>query len=546
MALTLRDLLASDPVRRGRPLVMTGGDHLDRPIRWVHVSEVAEVPGLLSGGELILTVGHPLTGSGAQVRRYVDGLVEAGVCGLVVELGAALPAIPAAVLDRAEAHGLPVVALRDQVRFVEITELAHRAIVAEQFAFVDFARSTHEAFTRLSLAEAGVQEIVDTAAELCDSSVVLEDLSRTVLAYRARGRPAAGLLADWEQRSRRTPYLTEVGLVGDEGWMAASVGIGPHAWGRLVVPDPRAAQDRLAMVLERAAQALELHRMAERDRYGLELQAQAGLLVELLTRAVPTEADASARASALGLPVAARYLPVVVQRRDSDGVDPRSLPERVAAAARGLASRSLVGQLRAGQVGVLVAVPAATVRPSGRDSGRAGGRAGGRDVEDRLLQSLADALPEDHLLGVGTPAPTLLAAGAGLAAAQHVAEVAVAMPGPERVRRVTDVRLHGLIALLHDDPRVQAFTEAELAPLLEHEGTHGDGLIDLLRDYLAVGGNKSRLAQRAHRSRSAVYARLDRLERLLGVSLDDPASVLSLGVAMLAHDHSNRVRRTAR
>jgi purine catabolism regulator len=48
--------------------------------------------------------------------------------------------------------------------------------------------------------------------------------------------------------------------------MTSPVGGQGRAWARLVVPDPRTSQDQLAMVLERAAQTLELARMAEHDR----------------------------------------------------------------------------------------------------------------------------------------------------------------------------------------------------------------------------------------------------------------------------------------
>jgi purine catabolism regulator len=107
---------------------------------------------------------------------------------------------------------------------------------------------------------------------------------------------------------------------------------------------------------------------------------------------------------------------------------------------------------------------------------------------------------------------------------------------PPPYYRNTDVRLRGLIALLHDDPRVQAFAESELDRLLVHEAKHGDGLVELLRQYLAVGGNKTELARVSHRSRPALYKRLDQIERILGVSLSDPASLLSLGVALMAYD----------
>jgi purine catabolism regulator len=161
--------------------------------------------------------------------------------------------------------------------------------------------------------------------------------------------------------------------------------------------------------------------------------------------------------------------------------------------------------------------------------------------EAPLLDALAARLGDDRVvLGAGPVSASLLAAGAGLRQAAHVAEVAASMPrSDERVWfRASDVRLRGLLALIHDDPRVQAFVEAELGPLLGAD-TDG-GMLELLRQYVAAGGNKTRLAELTHRSRPALYKKLDRLERLLDVDLDEPISLMSLGVAVLAHDQGRR------
>jgi purine catabolism regulator len=372
--------------------------------------------------------------------------------------------------------------------------------------------------------------------------VVLEDLGRHVVAFTALGRPAASLLADWERRSRAVPEASATGISGPEGWVTAAVGTHGRRWGRLVVPDPQAAQSRLAMVLERAAQALELGRMVERDRLGLELQAQGGLLTDLATGRVPDERTAVARAEALGLRPAPRYVGVVAvpagptSRPEADPVAEhdrsRELVERLSRAVSAAGLSGLVGTLpraggRAGaQVGLLLAVP----RPP---------RSGAEDAA--VLDALADKVAGDALLGIGPVASSVLDAGHGLRLAAHVAEVASAMPerSGRRYHRSSDIRLHGLLALLQEDPRVQAFVEGELAPLLEHEARTGSGLLDLLRQHVAVGGNKTRLAEVSHRSRPAVYKKLAQIERLLGVELDDPLSLMSVGVALLAYDQAH-------
>jgi purine catabolism regulator len=517
--------------------VLSGHDRLERPVRWVHVGEVRELAGLLRGGELILSTGLAMSGPPADAVAYLEELDAAGAAGLLVELGERFPQVPDAVVQAARKRDFPLVTLAERVRFVEVTEEVHRGIVADQLEQVEFAREVHERFTALSLDEADAPAIVAATAALCDSSVLLEDLARHVVAFEARGRPAGGLLADWERRSRAAAVLDAPGISGPEGWMTAPVGSHGRRWGRLVVPDPGLSQARLGMLLERAAQALELGRMVERDRLGLELRAQGGLLADLAAGRAADEATAGARAAALGLPPARVYVGAVARQRTRDVAasagDPladhervRLLVEQVAGAARSAGLPALTGNLPGDQVGLLLAVP------TSREA----------DPETRALDALVAQLPPDVVLGVGPPAPSLLVAGAGLRQAGHVAEVAATMPAREGRLwyRNSDVRLRGLLALLQDDPRVQSFVEAELGPLLEHDARRGDGLLDLLRQYVAAGGNVTRLATAAHRSRASVYKKLDRLERLLGVALDDPASLMSLGVAVLAHDQGRR------
>jgi hypothetical protein len=130
-ALTLREILALDPVRAAEPELLAGHTALDRPVRWVHSSEVYEGANFLDGGELLLTNGFGLMDAAEEVRRrYVRELAARGATGLGVEVGRSLPVMPAEVVDEARRRELPLLALHRVVPFVRITEAANRAIVA--------------------------------------------------------------------------------------------------------------------------------------------------------------------------------------------------------------------------------------------------------------------------------------------------------------------------------------------------------------------------------------------------------------------------------
>ncbi len=524
MQLTLADILELPSVRRGDPEVVCTGP-MDQPVRWVHVSDLADLSGLLTGGELVLTTGQALADP-ARRDAYLPGLAKAGAVGVVIELGLHIDRLPESVRAIGSTLSLPVIVLHRTVRFIDVTEEVHRRIVADQYAEVEYAQRVHEEFTALSMRRASIDQIVSAAARMLDTPVVLEDLNRQVLAFDGRGLSAAALLVDWERRSR---------LAGGDAWTACPVGPHREEWGRLIAPRMAAADGRSVMTLERAAQALALNRMVEQNRSSLELRAQSGLVDDLRRGRITDEAEATARAHALGLRPALTYVPMAVRLRETPGADQVAIAQRrvrtldaIMHTVRAAGHTGLAATRDDGQIDVVLAPQRASRVPGSLDT-----------VLGEVCSATRRAVA--HLdgvsgcaIGVGPENSRLVDAVGGLREAGHVAEVAMSMPLQDKpFHRASDVRLRGLLSLIRSDPRVQAFAETELAGLLAHRAKHGDEAFDLLWHYLAAGGNKAELARTLHMSRPTLYARLEALQRIVGLDLDDAESRTSLQVAML-------------
>ncbi|MGC0362136.1 purine catabolism regulator [Rhodococcus sp. 27YEA15] len=535
MSVTIAEILDLELVVNSRPDVLAGDGGLNAVVRWVHVSELERIGSLIRGGELVLTTGMALTAPADRAVAYLVSLVDAGACGLVVELGTLIDAVPASVVAAARNRSFPLIVLGKEIRFVELTEIVHQRIVGEQYSNIEFSRDVHEVFTALSLENAPADVIVERAARMCRASVVLEDLGHKVLAYSASGDAPEDLLADWEHRSRLSVEQGSGRDLGGETWQTTPVGLSGHHWGRLVVPIPNDRELPVRMVLERAAQTLELGRMVERDRISLTFQAQGSLLGDLAAGAVKSETEALTRASAVGVKAAALYIPLVIRiasARDAAALTlqrrTRQLAELAAKEAADLGISSLIGLWGEIEVAVILGVP--------------------RKVrEDVALEKFALALagggrPNEsgagRVIGVGPADSTLSAAASSIREAAHAAEVAGSMRhrSPQLYYRTSELRIRGLMSLLAEDSRIQAFVESELQKLLAYEAAHGEGLLELLRQFLHTGGNKSELARLAHLSRPALYSRLDKLERILDVDLSDVESRLSLYVALVGYE----------
>ncbi len=69
-AITVRRALELPALRAGLPEVVAGAGQLDRPLRWVHAGEVANIAALLTGGEMLLTTGMGIGARAAEQRRF--------------------------------------------------------------------------------------------------------------------------------------------------------------------------------------------------------------------------------------------------------------------------------------------------------------------------------------------------------------------------------------------------------------------------------------------------------------------------------------------
>lgn len=537
MPLTLREVLSLEVVRRGAPSVVAAADRLDVRVRWVHVAEMPDAGRLLSGGELVLSTGIALPSEPASLAEFVSGLAGARAAGLAIELGRRyVTSLPPALVSAAETRGVPLIVFGQEIPFVEITEAVHARIIDEQHTELVSAQQVHSVFTSLSVEGAPADEIVRAAASLAGSPVVFADLSYRVLASSAGAPPE-----DFPARARTAcEGRPRTFFASGPGWLVTTVGARGEDWGRLFLcagpgSPPASAAD--TALLERAATTLALGRLIARQADSVERQAHRTLISAIISDLNP--AAAVARARSMGVPVSGRQLVALVARIPDPGpglsahaahaahaaVD--TIGSAIADACRDIRVPALVGSLDDLRAGALLSLPPHA------DTGTTL-----RQLTERLgfTEPAGPAVagsPVPAVIGVGSPTDDLTEARQSFLDAREVADAAVRSPDGRPYYRLPDLRLRGLLHLLHDDPRLETFASRELGPLLAYDAAHGTSLLDDLAVYLECGGNKAAAAARAHLARPTFYQRLRLVERVLGVSLDSAESRTSLHVALL-------------
>jgi len=538
---TVREILTLEAVAQGVPEVLSGDGALDARVRWVHVSDSAGVARLLVGGELLLSTGSGWPTDPAELAAFIAGLVEAGLSGLVLELGVHYRYVPAVVEHAAREHGLALVALHREVKFVTLTEAVHSRIISEQTAALRARDEVRERFTALSLRGSPADFIVHQLAQTLGSAVVLENLAHEVVASEVPPAAEQELFTRWEARSRLAHRRhEELGLAQGGGagvaaapaggsaahdeWLIVPVEARGVRWGHLIaLPGPPHPAGRTS-VLEQGAIALALGRLADGTADEWVRIGRQRLVDGLLAGRFAGLAGAMARLEAAGLPVAGARLRglVVAGAAVVDGA--------ADAAARALGGRAIDAAAPAsafpgaGARIVLLSLPVASAELSDAAvRGFASTLVGGDAASvDRLVVSMgaaADGL--DGLLGSVQEAIDL---GRGPRAREARGLV---------IRRAEDRPLMRLVTSLRDDHRLLRHSERMLAPLIEYDLARGGDLLTVLGAMLAHPGNRTAAAAASHLSRSVFYQRLALIGDLLGVDLDDGEALTALHLALL-------------
>ncbi len=528
---TVRDVIALDAVTQGVSEVLVGGDALDARVRWLHVSDSAGVARLLDGGELLLSTGSSWPEDPADLRRFVGELADAGLSGLVLELGTHFHYAPRAVVEAAAKRGLALIVLHREVKFVTLTEAVHSRIIAGQMDALRARDEVRERFTALVLRGSPADFIVHQLAQTLGASIVLENLAHEVVAAEVPLAAEEELFTDWELRSRtahrRTAQRHERGAQPDaDDWLVVPVEARGIRWGSVIaLPGPDHAAGRTA-VLEQGAIALAVGRLADGDSDEWGRIGRRRLLDGLLAGRFAGAGGAAARLEAAGLPLrGARLFGIVVS----------GLPVSAATAANAavaLRGRAVVGSAPDG-----IPAPAAAMLLS---------LPGGTTFDDTaalaFARALADGADADRLIvSIGRGAEGLDAALVSLHEALDLARGRRRRTGRgPHLRRAENRPLVQLVTALRDDYRVLEHGERLLAPLIVHDLGRGGDLLDVLEALLAHPGNRTAAASASHLSRSVFYQRIALLEELLDVDLDDGETQTALHLALLVRRSAGR------
>jgi PucR family transcriptional regulator, purine catabolism regulatory protein len=489
-------------------------DITDRHVTWVYISELPFPGAWLDGGELVATMGQWLRGGRVTASDYVADIVAAGAGALIFSSGPELaditifhevPAyreIPAAVIEAADAHGLPLLGMAPETTFLSVSKTVAYLAATAGLGQVTAALEAHELLMREGIGRDGIAGLCERLGVVLDAwTVVLGPHGEQLGSYSQSQLPRITPLFEEIRALQRPMGPNVLPLIGGlQPVVAYTLRHGPRIHGYLLVGRSRpptglerrfinTAVTLLILLLHGRQGAADLNARL-RNRYAQELLngnlQSAAQLAELMDTALPTRP--------LYVLAADSRLPAGEERQES--------------------WRALMDSLGSSLVAADAENEMAVVD------------ARGIDIE-ACLHTALDELT-DRAVGLAGPVTP-----DKLEAARRTSRAAL-----DRANRTgnslvdeRELRSGGLLELLHERQAAH-FAMDVLGPLLEAQGTTRGDLVVTLRTWLAHHGQWDPAAAELGIHRHTLRNRIDRTARILQADLDSVAQRMELWAAL--------------
>ena len=418
---------------------------------------------------------------------------------------------------------IPVVLLDDRVRFVDITETVHRLIysAARGLSGLD---AVSNFLSSAAASHLELRELFSAIADMLDAPLVLEDSLSTVVIHQ-------GLDPEQMRRFIQAPAAskdlgTGVRVVGDENWLVYPVIGHGRKLGQLV-STVGAGNPRASLGMEEVGASFgELLPNGSADLALARQESLSTMVKDVRSGEIRSEKELLLHAAMLGVASVDLFVPIAINfRQRGSAVSASASPDLAALTAtlqdtlRGSRYPAFACDSGANGVGIVLCLPAAADVEAALSA-----------VHDSIGPVLgAHGNDRSWTMGVGTASPELgSTALKGLDEACRVAHSASTMDhSGAPYHRASDLGFRWLMQRLLDVEESHTYVHDQLAPFLDEPE-----YMDFIETYLQTNGSIAELSRALHLSRPSVYARLRRIEKVLGRELTDADTMTSLHLAV--------------
>lgn len=549
LGVTVREALKMEALRNSR--LIAGRRGLNRVIHWVNVMEVPDILDWVKEGEFLITTGFSIKDDPAAQERLIPELARRGLAGLGIKLKRYIHRVPQSMIEAADSLDFPLIELPLEASFPDIMNPIMSEVVNRQAAFLKQAEEIHRYLMEVVLAGKGLGGLAETLADLIHSPVYIESRlwDKAVFAA-ARSDLTLEELLSGQAGNAAGEGVEESGSEPGSRFVSDQVDFRGKRIRKISVPIVAAGSrhgritvweishrlsDLDLRAIERATTIAALEIINERAVYEVERRYRNEFLDDLLSGSFDSEQAALERSRALGWDLTRNLVALVIEtdqpvpRGDGDQHYTEVKNQILRSAGVALGGNCVVGEKGKGVV-VLV--------PAGVDLSAIRGEAlrAARQIEAVLSKSLRGI---SFWIGLGRFHPTLKGLSTSYQEALKALGIGRTLSGGTRVIHFDDLGVYRLLHLVRGEQELFSFFEETIGPLVRYDNEKNTSLVKTLEAYFECGGNLRKMAEKLFTHYNTVTYRIERIQQILGVNLDNAPDRLNLEIGLKIMKFSN-------
>lgn len=506
----------------------------------ITIVERPDIANWIKGGELLLTSFYSIeSDSRAQVKMISD-LARNGAAGLIVKVSELCPVLAPEVITQATELGFPLIEISPEVKYIDILYPVMEFLFNDQVIRLNYYKTCHVRFNKLSLAMKGIDSISSTLEELIRQPVLIFDTEMRILSFSSEAYSQLNIV---DKKMRRMVYegypIYGMDIQFSDQSQPCHLTIEPiEVVGRVraylgIVEINGSLRELDFIALESAANTLRLEILKETAVNESKLRYKGELMDDIIQHRYETEQDIYDRGNVLGWDLHKPYLiaSVAIQSEDPRPDKTEWLMES-RETVKAIIDRIAFHYVR-GHISLIKGEELIVFWPIPADCQLkrtcAEMKKFGAEVRDSVAKRLGEV---SVLMGIGGKALNLETIGQSYLQARDAVQFGRRIYGSNETVVYDELGLYKILCSIQDRSALMSFVPESLLRLKEYDADKNNELIDTFAMYLKCNLNAVRTSEELFVHYKTVLYRLNRIKELTCLDLNDRDKMLEIEMGL--------------
>ncbi|GAX91742.1 PucR family transcriptional regulator [Effusibacillus lacus] len=499
---TVQNLLMLPVLQNAK--LLSGAKGIGNEIYYVDILEVPELSGWVRPNEFLLTTGYSFQDNPVAICNLLDEMKRGGGAAIGIKTKRFLGEIPSIAIEKSNEYGVPLIEIPAEIPYIDITHSVMEQILNKQVVWLREVQDINSQFMNLVL-HRRISELVVMIGQLLNCEVAVVNQNGEI--------------------ESKTPGFTPQTVLYSQ-----RIQVGEKVRGELALSRKVTSEDRFAKIcLDQAVMVLALEFSAKDSVKRARERAREDFFIELLAGTSTFEDITLYRAKQLGFPTTKSQFIISIQaERSSGGI--------LSNQDRGQVQDTIVKELKkTGHFPTITGVGEQIVAVcSAKQKDPVLQRKEAVEIASSLHQYLYEKYGVRFFFGIGQPREHLTQLHKSYIEAKKALENGQKVSSSKYVFDFSDIYVEDLLLDLKNHPSLNALYELYLLPIQTYDKKNGSQLLQTLDAYVRHGSNTKKVAEELFVHRNSVNYRLERIQDILQVDINDPEVMFRLDLTLRA------------